>query len=49
MIKKLSIYYNLYTFKELLVFFNIYVVGQGDQQNDEVGQESPCPPPLVRM
>ena len=32
------------------VFINIYVVGQGDQQNDKVGQEifSPPPPHLVK-
>ena len=26
--------------------FNIYVVGQGDQQKDKVGQKSPHPPSL---
>ena len=38
-IKKWPIYYNPYPFKEIN-FFNIYVVGQGDQQNGKVGQES---------
>ena len=37
-IKKWPTYYNPYTFKEFLGFFNIYVVGQGDQQRGKVGQ-----------
>ena len=28
------------------VLLNIYVVGQGDQHNDKVGQKSPTPLPL---
>ena len=29
-----------------MFFFNTYVVGQGNQQNDNVGQKSPYPPLL---
>ena len=44
-IKKWPTYYNPYTFKEFFVFLNIYVVGQGDQQNDKVGEKALTPPP----
>ena len=43
MIKKTPTYYNPYTFN----FFNIYVVGQSDQQNNKIGQEILYPPPSL--
>ena len=40
-LKKTPTYYNPYTNKDFSKY--IYVVVQGDQQNNKVGQESPYP------